>query len=324
MAWFGYNDAPSCKNLWLDTYFRFHYTGITMNSKLPTSMRNRFLCVCISAITLVSVTACSSINPFSSAKSSKETPKATKSQSSNAVKSITEGQFGYVHLEKIESGASLNDHPYSISDEDLKTVLSKLQVKILGVEEPLFNEEELNDVTPSLSQGLINARTDQDVTFAVVGKHGASRFNTAISGRLFIKNDQLNIIFNEVRGEFEPEFRSLGVVRPFLPGSRNKPSQVTISTSADISYPTSGRRDWVAIAANAIPNTTPVPRSPQKAAPAAAPASVAPAPVSPSTSPTPDYQDIEKRLTVIKDLKQKGLITEQEYDQKRKEILKNL
>ena len=295
-----------------------------MNSKLSTSMRKRLICIGLSAVTLLSISACSSLNPFDSSKTATETPKAVKSQSSNVVKTVTEGQFGYVHLEQIEPGASLNDHPYNINDDDLKTILAKLQVKILGVEEPLFNQTELNDVGPSISQGLLSARSDQDVTFAVVGKHGAGRFNTAISGRLFIKNGQLNVILNEIRGEFEPEFRSLGIVRPFLPGSRNKPSPATVSTGTDVSHPSDGRRDWVIIAVNAIPNTTPVARTPQKAAPAVAP-NVAPVPVAPSTpAPSADYQNIEKRLTVIKDLKQKGLITEEEYDQKRKEILKSL
>ena len=294
-----------------------------MNSKLTMSIQKRLLCISLSAVTLISVSACSSLNPFGSSKKAKETPKVTQPQSSNHVKTITEGQFGYVHLEKIEAGAPQNDHPYSVSEDDLKTVLSKLQIKVLGVDEPLFNEEELDDVAPSISQGLLGARADQDITFASVGKHGKSRFNTATSGRIFVKNGQLNIIFNEVRGEFEPEFRALGVVRPFLPGSRNKSSQVAISTGADISHPADGRRDWVIVAANAIPNTTPVPRAPQKAAPAVAP-NVAPVPAAPIASPAPDYQDIEKRLSVIKDLKQKGLITQEEYDQKRKEILKNL
>ena len=38
---------------------------------------------------------------------------------------------------------------------------------------------------------------------------------------------------------------------------------------------------------------------------------------------TPE-QDIERRLTTLKSLRDKGLITEQEYDDKRKEILKSL
>lgn len=92
-------------------------------------------------------------------------------------------------------------------------------------------------------------------------------------------------------------------------------------TAKDVSYPLDGRRDWVVVAANATPNTTLVARTPQKASPAVAP-NVAPVPVAPSAAS--DYQNVEKRLTVIKDLKQKGLITEQEYDQKRKETLKNL
>jgi hypothetical protein len=36
------------------------------------------------------------------------------------------------------------------------------------------------------------------------------------------------------------------------------------------------------------------------------------------------YQDIEKRLTLLKGLKDKGLITEEEFNDKRKEILKGL
>jgi hypothetical protein len=66
--------------------------------------------------------------------------------------------------------------------------------------------------------------------------------------------------------------------------------------------------------------------------PAAAPAAtVAPAPPAPAAAPPlprprdPGYaDDVEQRLLTLKRLRDRGLISEEEYQQKRKEILQQL
>jgi aryl-alcohol dehydrogenase-like predicted oxidoreductase len=59
-------------------------------------------------------------------------------------------------------------------------------------------------------------------------------------------------------------------------------------------------------------------QAPVKAAP---PAVAAPAPVA---APTPGVSKIEQRLELLRKLKTKGLITDEEYQGKKKEILDSL
>ena len=70
----------------------------------------------------------------------------------------------------------------------------------------------------------------------------------------------------------------------------------------------------------AAPTLTPA------APPVAAPVVAAPAaPAAPIVKPAdPKADEIERRLTALKQLRDKGLITDDEYKQKRKDILQSL
>ena len=83
------------------------------------------------------------------------------------------------------------------------------------------------------------------------------------------------------------------------------------------------RTDWLQIAlaqiqapnALATPNAAAAPNAPSPAAPGVAPQ---PSENYPRNSP----EGIEHRLAVLKDAYQRGLITKQEYDEKRAELVK--
>jgi len=168
------------------------------------------------------------------------------------------------------------------------------------------------------------------VAFAVSGEHGRSGTSgnpTVTSGRLFVKNGAINIIFNDIHGEFTDQFLAAGWLRPFEPGSRGKPSQAAVVAKSDATYVANNRRDWILIAESAAPPMPqPIRARPATVAPAVPVTATATSVVSTRTVPASavEYQKSSRRLAVLKGLKDKGLISETEYNEKRKEISKDL
>ena len=66
------------------------------------------------------------------------------------------------------------------------------------------------------------------------------------------------------------------------------------------------------------------PVQPPAAQPPAAPSAQPPAAAPGTTAPANSADEIERRLSTLERLRQKGLITEQEYQEKRAAILKQL
>jgi hypothetical protein len=168
----------------------------------------------------------------------------------------------------------------------------------------------------------------------------------------------LNVIFGEIHGDFESQFLATGYMRPFVTGSRagKGDGNWTVASREPLQHAAAGRPDWIQVGGAPVapaPGASPV--TPAAAAGAASPpsastrsgagaaptpsagttstagaasttGSASPASPAPAVVPNRDafYQDIEKRLTVLKGLRDKGLITEDEYNEKRKAILKDL
>ncbi|HEY7674017.1 MAG TPA: hypothetical protein VH867_02220 [Burkholderiales bacterium] len=224
-------------------------------------------------------------------------------------------EFGFVRIERIESGAPDNAHPFSISADELRRSLASLEVEggvSIGVK-PLFNEEELKEIAPHLVAALAKAGPREDVSFAVTGKHGifgAYSPKSVTSGRVFARDGQLNVIFGLVHELYEGGELGGGLTPSFPPGSRAPRADriwKIVPTSARLA---DGRADWVILAAAKPPAAV------EKAG--AAPA--APAPPAAGSR----YQEIEDRLGALNRLKEKGLITEEEYRERRRAILQGL
>jgi hypothetical protein len=294
---------------------------------------------------LVSLGACntlSSLNPFKSSSAKSDTAEkpgpnqagvrvdpgsaggratAVGEDTSRVTQFVSRLEFGYVRIERLEDGAPPNDQPLAITATQLHSMLEKLEFSDSNSSEPIFNADELNEIAAPLSTALARAGPREDVTFAVSGKHGSLgglfQPKTVTTGRLFVKNGAINIIFNKIHGDFEDMYRATGWLPPFIPGSRNKTADVTVVAAPGVGFASGNRRDWIQVAENTV-QAAPSARTP-------AAAGVAPG-ASTGSAPQSDayYQDIEKRLTLLKGLKDKGLITEQEYDDKRKDILKGL
>lgn len=260
------------------------------------------------------------------------TPQVSRdSAAPRTVAMVHQGIFNYVRIERAEDGAAPNLHPLDITEEDLARMLSTVR---LGTK-PLLDKDDLDEIVPHLVVALGQATAQQDVSFAVAGKHSAFGLFAArdvTTGRLFNTADGLQLIVGLAHRPFEDQFKARGTVIPFEPGRRAAPLAGAVTLKVAASAGSLQRADWVVLrpAATAqapapatMPATVPAPAA--KAAPAAAPSGLSP--VQPAASATPAdarFREISERLKTLERLRDSGLITPQEYEQKRKQVLDGL
>lgn len=225
-----------------------------------------------------------------------------------------------VPRERGESPDVVNEHPAAISPAALRRLLAspRLSGEGEGGARPLFTDLELKVLEEALASGLRQAGPDEELTFAVFGYHpalmGLAREAKVTTGRIFLREGRLNLILGIVQREAKDhEDRRL---HPFVAGSRLKPSTLAggIVPAPDGVPFTLKRGDWLVFdPAASVPSDEPAP-----AAPATTPA---PRPPEPQKKGERPARGIEERLRILIDLKEKQLITEEEYRAKRREIL---
>ena len=237
-------------------------------------------------------------------------------------------EFTRIELVAREPGSEPNQHPAALQPEGLRQQLAQIQAVGRNGPQPLFTSDELGELVLPLTQALERAGPGDDVLLLSSARRPGDIFlaPTAVTARLFVQGGQLQFIVRDARLEFYDTYRGTHVAPRFGFGSRKAVSGASVQSAAAAS----SRPDWLAIPLQgAAPvSAAAVPAVP--AGPAVAPAvMVAPAPVA---APPPArkaldaaaVEDIERRLEVLKRLRDKGLINEDEYQQKRKEILQLL
>jgi hypothetical protein len=155
----------------------------------------------------------------------------------------------------------------------------------------------------------------------------------AVTARIFVQGGSLQMIVHDARHDFYDLYRGTYVQPKFTYGSRAAAGTAVLQSPGA----TNRRPDWISIPLQgpATPAAAPAPIQPMplQAAPLqAAPAPAAPPLVAPVAAPPAPRKaldpasadDIERRLETLKRLRDKNLITEDEYQQKRKEILQLL
>lgn len=219
-----------------------------------------------------------------------------------------------------------NGHPAVISRERLDAMLSSLEIRTMPGEpvSQLFTRESLDVLVPQLQSALQQAGPKDDVTFAVIGLYrafmGLGKTSRVTAGRLFVEHGRINIIFGQVQQDFkEREDRRLA---PFTPGERSAPLpgewRLVPPAGPEVELV---RRDWVAFgegwqapvepapaAALAVPHASAVPRN---------------APPNPGKAGETG-RPLAERLIILNDLKDKGLISDEEYKAKRLNILNEI
>lgn len=229
-----------------------------------------------------------------------------------------------------------NDHPAEISQERLTEILASIQLrpedfgvsiplissKDKGAIVPLFTDKSIEVLVPHLQDAFQQAKSGEDVTFAIIGLHsatgGLAKSLKATAGRMFYQGGKLNLIIGKAQYEFnERQDRRL---YPFTPGNREYTAEGgwTLIPQGTPPALTMVRKDWLAFSNDWKPTIT--------AAPAGEKGSGA-------QSQLPSALDklfsgkagkTVERLGVLKELRDKGVITEEEYRAKRLTILNEL
>jgi hypothetical protein len=136
---------------------------------------------------------------------------------------------------------------------------------------------------------------------------------------------KLDLIVHDSRYAFYNEYRGSGRAPVFTFGSRSVQGPASIGRAGA----TLLRGDWIemAFAPEPVP-LAPATATRAQAAPRSDAAPPPPAPPAPGTGPQGaargTTEEIEQRLITLKRLRDKGLISEAEYNEKRREILQSL
>ncbi len=243
------------------------------------------------------------------------------------------GEFTTVELVPIEAGAAPNQHPARVTAEALRWQLGGIRTTADGKNMALFAADEINDLAEPLAQAFAAAKPGDDVVLISSSRRGASFLTnvTAVTARLFVQDGGLQLIVSEVRQEFVRDYIASRSEPKFVYGSRLKASKANVTHSAATSAP---RADWLVLGTG-LPGATPaavpaVVSAPTAAAPAVvAPVAAAARPVVPAAAPAapalePLQTEAEHRLATLKRLRDRGLISEEEFQEKRKDVLKQL
>jgi hypothetical protein len=244
----------------------------------------------------------------------------------------------YVQLDSVNS---VNQHPVSFSAEQLTRLLGQFY-KLEGKKEPApyFSQDEINRLATKLVPLFAKAKSGDDIEFGTSFSESGSFLipRKLNAGRLFVENGQLNIIIGMCAAEQDLAYQQLNnQYRELDHGNRMKPADKLRCEllAGNAAERVNNRPDWLrlninlALTSNAVLvfpsarkltfgtsiSTDAVPTS----APAQSTAMSAKAPGS-----TTQLPDSEERLQTLRQLHDKGLITDAEYEQKRAEVIKGL
>ncbi len=246
-----------------------------------------------------------------------------------------------------------NEHVNEISVDRLRSALASIDLRLPDRDKSiaLFNEDEYRILSEYIAEGLALAGPDEDVTFAVIGHYvealGFLKKRMVTTGRVFCQDGQLNIIFGDVHRVLTA---TMGIaedrrLHPFLPGSREgnegKRMEGFLIPKKDGEIFAKLREDWVLFPIKG-PDTLYNPNAAQEggttasgekaAPPVASGERSTPVPETRSSAPAGSYEkqgpvakkSVEERLMMLNELRNKKLITEEEYKAKRLDILNDL
>ncbi len=232
------------------------------------------------------------------------------------------GDFVEVRLSPSEPGSEASAHPATLSPEDLRQMLATVRTSAMGTDQALFATSELDDLLEPLHEAFLVAGPKDDVLVLSSHRRGGGILTapTAVTARLFVQGSNLNVVVNDARFEFFHKYRGTGRPPEFIFGSR-----ALASTQAALQRPGAvlRRADWLEIPLKAADTPVATAPSAQATAPQTATAPTAAVPsTAAATQVAPD--EFERRLSTLKRLRDKGLISEDEYQEKRKSVMQRL
>ena len=212
--------------------------------------------------------------------------------------------FTWIKLKPAEKGAPANGHPLPVEVATLAQALGSVRVVSGSAEEPLFEPAEAADLGKVLAEALAVAGPGQDLELLSTVKRGTGFFSQSLSvaARVFVQEGRLNLIVHEARQDvvFLYGLETRMPVIEYGSRTRTRPSGVVLRAAGAEAR----RPDWIVL-------------------PLAAPKPLAAAPAAPPPQRTP-AASLEERLRNLKRLLDQDLISREDYEKKKQELLKGL
>ncbi|MDR3438254.1 hypothetical protein [Telmatospirillum sp.] len=243
----------------------------------------------------------------------------------------------FVRIDSLDPQAATHSSPtFVLSTNEVRRALEAvLLVNSGGNPTPALDDRQVNALADPVTRALAALRPGQDVSFLVHYSAGLASLGhkSFTAGRIFPDNGSLDIIFGTVRAPEDPETIVGGESPTRKTGSRGERTQTdyTVVVEGAVSLADPARPDWAKVAPAAWGRSVASPGiQPATSQPAMAPATtgtgavVAPVPEAVPSSNLHDPDDIAKRLEVLNGMRQKHLITEEEYVRYKTDLLKRL
>jgi hypothetical protein len=220
-------------------------------------------------------------------------------------------------------------HPLTLTEEELTVLLRSIRVeesrgffsffkKTPPASLPAFSREEAQRMAGPLAAALGRAKPNERVTFLFTLPRG--RFLSDVtSGVLFAKGERLHLILGRYRGASRPHEKDITLTSPALPSppyhgfrlSAGPHQALVAANESPIWKEPTGTQHWVMIDYRAI--------LAQPATQEAFPTIQEP---KDTTESKEGADDLKEKLRLLRELRDENLITEEEYEKKRQELLK--
>lgn len=229
------------------------------------------------------------------------------------------------------------NHPYYFTEEGLANILSSVYYKERGWTKSggrrkLFRREELQKIVPAIINAFSMVTVSQDIlVYSTSQKVLLSDKQSYFS--MFITEDELNIVFSTINSR-----KSVNDRRSYRLGDKDKlkdPLTVKKGTKGLLSYWSlvplggqrlkSGRENWLIIDLTSdlygIAGTADIDNGPIRAGTSMKAIRNRVLTDSTFVEEKKKYQEVRGKLKELKDLRDDGLISEEDYEDKKKELL---
>lgn len=220
--------------------------------------------------------------------------------------------------------APANRHPAQLSSDTLQTLLQSVQIPTSKGHAPLLTADEARKLAEPLSQALATVQSGEDIQLLSAARSGeADNLETpkAVTAKVFVTTEGLQLLVHDARFNFFDQWRGTGNTPNFNFGGRTATSTAQVQSPLGqnrqphwLSFPLTAAQTPAALIPAKVPTVAPPAPGLQLATP---PASKQP----PAKRDAAFFDEQEERLKALKRLRDKDLISEPEFQQKRQEIL---
>lgn len=230
-----------------------------------------------------------------------------------------------------EGTATRFAHPFHLSPEDWKPILASVRVEPGAkplpffsdkrAEAPTFTSDEIDYLSGTLSKAFAQAKPEEWVVFGLLTQSGPAQVTDMTTGGWFLEGDRLHFVLANYRCAVTmPSIRDLLMNDPLNPNTGGTftlipgPHQTVVQPSVADRSPLLPSPSELSIAYKSLLLGEPVPSRKVQPGPAPAQAEAQP-------DRAPPRLSIEERLQTLKRLREQGLITEEEFRDKKKNLL---